>query len=117
MEDCSLEVKYVPVVSGYHTVAVIAKTVETQTVQTDFISFVRGGTFSILYEWEESVPIPWNATETELSLALEGMDSFDCVTVLKQSLDAMNNIYVITFNSIVGDIPALKINISNHSLV
>ncbi len=115
-DDCSLEVNYVPMFSGYHTVTVVAKTVtEKQTVKTGFTSFVRGGTFTVYFETEKSSPISWNATEQELSTALESMDSFERVIVLKEPIDAMNHMYHITFDSAIGDIPAL--NIDGTSLI
>jgi hypothetical protein len=114
LDDCSLKVSFVPILSGYHTIAVVARTfTEVQTVSTNFASFTRGGVFYVTYNNLRSLPVSWNASGVELMNALEQIDGIANVTVTREALDGMNHLYSITFDSEIGNVEAIEIDTSS----
>jgi len=110
--DGSYNVRYTPTVSGKHTVAVVQATVvETQIITTSFNTLKRGGIFPLNFDEYDFVSIPWdiNASTFE-ELILHRINGISNIDVSKQKIDHYNFRFIISFESVVGDLPIFKVN-------
>jgi hypothetical protein len=109
------DVKYTPVKSGFHTVAIaLSVSMEQQVITTGYNTKARAGTFKIILNKKPSRPIPWDSDAYEIAAFLD--DSFgDTSTfeVEKQSHGLFNYKYIVSFKSLIGDAPLLVIDTSN----
>ena len=110
--DGSYNVRYTPTVSGKHTVAVVQATVvETQIITTSFNTLKRGGIFPLNFDEYDFVSIPWDINESTLEeLILHRINGISNIDVSKQKIDHYNFRFIISFESVVGDLPIFKVN-------
>ena len=108
-------VEYTPKTSGWHTVAVVqAVSPKRQQITTGYTSKSRGGAFTIELGNLSTLPISWDANEealkNALDLSMEGISSFD---VQKHTHGLFNFKYVISYVSLLGDVPDFSVDTSN----
>jgi len=108
-------VDYVPEMSGLHTIAVVqAVSTEQQVITTGFNSKARGGTFAIKLGNLSTPPIPWDADEDLLKQALDSsMGNISTFGVEKKVHGLFNFKYVVSFETLLGDVPNFVVDTSN----
>ena len=108
-------VEYIPQTSGFHTIAVVqAVSFKRQIITTGYNSKSRGGSFTIKLGTLSTLPISWDADKVALKNALEfSMGGISLFDVQKQTHGLFNFKYIITFESLLGDLPNFVVDTSN----
>ncbi|KAL7538362.1 hypothetical protein ACHAXR_010787, partial [Thalassiosira sp. AJA248-18] len=108
-------VDYVPKTSGFHTVAVVqAVSTEEQIISTGYNTKARGGTFTINLGQLSTPPISWDADEVTLRNALDSsMENISTFGVEKKTHGLFNYKYIISFESLLGDVPNFVVGTSD----
>ena len=107
------EARFTPMKSGYHVVAIVLNTqTERQTIFTQYEGTVRGS-FIIVFNGNQSNPIPWNANSTFIQETIRLLPELASVVVSREVVGNTNYVYSITFDGVTGNIPMIEVDLSN----